>query len=133
MQYYVGMKDSFRKVITEKDVLAFAELTGDKNPVHVNKEAAEASVFHGQVAHGMYTASLISKVIGMQMPGEGTIYISQNCRFKKPVYLGDTVNVVVEIQSINERNRAMLLTQVFNQNDQLVLDGTAEVLLPKEK
>lgn len=132
MKYCVGMKSTICRKVVEKDVLAFAELTGDKNPVHVNKDAALASIFHGQVAHGMYTASLISTVIGMQMPGEGTIYLSQNCRFKKPVYFGDVLNVVVEIMSIDEKNRATLLTQVYNQNNDLVLDGTALVLLPRE-
>ena len=132
MRFYVGQNDYCIKEITEEDVLAFAELSGDKNPVHINKQIAEASIFHGQVAHGMYTASLISKVIGMQMPGEGTIYISQNCRFKKPVYIGDVVKATVEILSIQDNKRACLSTKVYNQKDELVMDGSAEVLLPKE-
>lgn len=133
MNFYIGQNDFFIKKVNEEDVIAFAQISGDFNPVHIDKKKAEESIFGKQVAHGMYTAALISKVIGMQMPGEGTIYLSQNCKFLKPVFIGDELKVYVEILSIGDKNRAKLKTSVFNQNEELVLDGVAEVLLPKEE
>ena len=87
----VGMEDAYAKTITDADVINFAGISGDTNPVHLNHEFASETMFQGQIAHGMLTASFISTVIGTKLPGPGCIYVAQNLRFKAPVKVGDTV------------------------------------------
>lgn len=127
----IGQKGTFSKTITEHDVYSFAGITGDFNSVHVNRVAAEQSMFGGQIAHGMLTASFISTVLGMYMPGPGTIYLSQNIKFLKPVFIGDTVLAQVEIVDI-KGDRVLLVTEVYNQKDEKVISGEAWVLYPGE-
>jgi 3-hydroxybutyryl-CoA dehydratase len=131
MTYSVGQKASFSKTISESDVYQFAGISGDFNPVHVNKEAAEKSRFKRRVAHGALVSSFISTVLGTRMPGEGTIYMAQNSSFLKPVYIGDTVTAICEIIEIDGR-KAKIKTEVLNQIDEIVLTGEALVLLPSD-
>lgn len=130
MSYYVGQSGEYVKTITETDIYSFAELCGDYNPVHVDKEFAEKSFFGKQVSHGILILSLCSTVIGTIMPGNGTIYLSQNSKFLKPVYIGDTVKAVITIASLEDNNRAILKTEVFNQYNEVVIAGEAKVILP---
>lgn len=124
----VGQSASFSKTITEHDVYTFAGVTGDLNPAHINENYAQATQFHGRIAHGMLSAGLISAVIGMQLPGPGTIYLGQELSFRAPVRIGDTVTV----RSLNpERNRAELDTVCTNQDGVCVVTGTAKVMPPK--
>lgn len=125
----IGSRASFTKTITEYDVSAFAGITGDFNPVHVNDEAAKESPFGRRIAHGMLTGSLISTVLGMKMPGEGTVYLEQNLKFTAPVYIGDTCTAKVEITEIlnEEKGIYKLDTKVINQNGTMVSDGYAVV------
>lgn len=125
----IGSRASFTKTITEYDVSAFAGITGDFNPVHVNDEAAKESPFGRRIAHGMLTGSLISTVLGMKMPGEGTVYLEQNLKFTAPVYIGDTCTASVEITEIlnEEKGIYKLDTKVINQNGMMVSDGYAVV------
>lgn len=125
----IGSRASFTKTITEYDVSAFAGITGDFNPVHVNDEAAKESPFGRRIAHGMLTGSLISTVLGMKMPGEGTVYLEQNLKFTAPVYIGDTCTASVEITEIlnEEKGIYKLDTKVINQNGTMVSDGYAVV------
>lgn len=125
----IGSRASFTKTITEYDVSAFAGITGDFNPVHVNDEAAKESPFGRRIAHGMLTGSLISTVLGMKMPGEGTVYLEQNLKFTAPVYIGDTCTAKVEITEIlnEEKGIYKLDTKVINQNGMMVSDGYAVV------
>ena len=111
----------------------FAGISGDFNPVHVNRVKAADSAFGKQIAHGMLVGSLLSNAIGMKLPGPGTIYMEQDMKFKKPVYIGDTVTATVEIaEVINEtKNILRLTTQVLNQNDEVVIDGYAVVKAPE--
>lgn len=120
---------SISKTITEKDVHSFAELSGDFNPVHVDKAEAEKSIFKKQIAHGMLVGSLISSVIGMKLPGPGTIYMEQNFSFLKPVYLGDTVTAFVEVEEVINEKKGIyrLKTYVKKQDDSVVIDGYAVV------
>ena len=110
----------------------FAGISGDFNPVHINKIEAEKSVFGKQIVHGFLVGSFISNTIGMKLPGQGTIYMEQNMKFKKPVYIGDTVTACVEvIDFINmEKNILKLNTTVVNQNNDIVIDGYAIVKAP---
>lgn len=128
----IGDVAKFSKTISEGDVYNFAGITGDFNPIHVNKQIAEKSKFHGQVCHGMLSASFISTVIGMQLPGPGAIYLEQHLKFIKPVYIGDTIEAVVEIIAIN-KNIFTLETKVINQKMEIVIDGTAVVMYRKER
>lgn len=132
MDYFVGQKAEISKTITETDVYNFAGVCGDFNPVHVNVSEAEKSIFKNRVAHGALVSSFISTVLGMYLPGPGTIYLSQKCDFLKPVYFNDTITAKVEICSIDIRGKARLRTQVYNQREEMVIDGEAIVKLPKK-
>lgn len=126
----VGDEAFDQKTITEDDIETFAKVTGDNNPVHLDEEYAKESMFKKRIAHGMLSAGLISKVIGTQLPGYGTIYLNQSLNFKKPVYIGDTITTVVTVSKITlEKNILILDTHCKNQNDKVVLDGHATVML----
>lgn len=128
-QLNIGEKASLTKQITESDVLRFAEVTGDKNPIHIDPEYASQTRFKERIAHGLLTASLISAVLGTRLPGPGNIYVSQNLEFKAPVKLGDIIQAEVEIiEKIPERNRIRLRTVCRNQDGTVVIDGEAVVL-----
>lgn len=133
MTYRIGAKASFSKTIAECDVYGFAGITGDLNPLHVNAEEAKNMLFGKRIVHGMLTASFLSTVIASYMPGPGTIYMEQNSRFLKPVFLGDTITAQVEIAELLEKGRARLKTTVVNQDGAVVVDGTALVKLPERK
>lgn len=131
MNYYVGQNAVFSKTISESDIYNFAGICGDFNPVHVNAVAAGKSIFEKRIAHGLLGASLISTVLGMYLPGPGTIYLSQSLEFSSPVYIGDTLSAKVTITQITEKGRATLDTIVLNQNGKEVITGKATVKLPK--
>ena len=127
----VGDKASFQKTISEADVYQFAGITGDLNPAHVNSVIANKSIFKDRVVHGMLLGGLISAVLGMYLPGPGTIYLEQNLKFKKPVFFGDTIEAIVEVKEIIiEKNRIILETICVNQNGIVVLEGYAVVMPP---
>lgn len=129
----IGDKDYVMKTITEADVYLYAGITGDFNPAHINQVEAEKSMFKGRIAHGMLTAGLISAVLGTKLPGPGTIYLGQELKFTKPVRFGDTIKAEAEvIEIVSEKNRLKLKTTCTNQNGEVVLDGVATVLAPKE-
>jgi 3-hydroxybutyryl-CoA dehydratase len=122
----IGDIATFSKTITEFDVYQFAGITGDFNPVHINKEFAKNSMFKDQIAHGMLTGSFISTVLGTKLPGENTIYLSQNLKFLAPVKFGDTITARVEvIDKRDDKHIIKLKTQVFNQYGEWVVDGEA--------
>jgi len=125
----IGDRASMSKQITERDVIRFAELTGDINPIHMDKLYAEQTIFGERIAHGMLTASLISAVLGIKLPGPGNIYVSQTLKFKAPVKFGDVIEAEVEVvEKIPERNRVRLSTVCRNQHGTVVLEGEAVVL-----
>ncbi|MBT9172841.1 MAG: (R)-specific enoyl-CoA hydratase [Syntrophomonadaceae bacterium] len=125
----IGDKASFSKTISEADVYGFAGITGDFNPVHVNAEFAAGSRFKQRIAHGMLSASLISTVLGTDLPGINTIYLSQEVKFTAPVFFGDTLTVVVEVVEKVENKKILILkTTVVNQDGKLVVDGQAKVM-----
>ena len=126
----VGQVASLERTISEADVMTFATLTGDHNPVHVDANAAAASSFGGRIVHGMLTASLLSTVLAMQLPGPGAIYLSQTLRFLRAVKLGDTVTAQVQVTAIDVAKRRMTLaTTVRNERGKTVVEGEASVQL----
>lgn len=128
----VGQKASFSKTITETDVYLFAGISGDINPAHLNEEYAKDTFFKGRIAHGILTGALISAVLGVQLPGPGTIYVSQGLKFLAPVYFGDTITATVEIKEILlEKNKIILETYCTNQDGVKVTTGEAVVMPPK--
>lgn len=130
MEYYVGQTGSFSKTISETDIYSFAGICGDFNPVHVNECAARESLFGRRIAHGFLGGSLISTVLGMYLPGPGTIYLSQSLKFRAPVYIGDTIVAKATILELMDKRKARLDTRVVNQDGALVIEGEAVVRLP---
>jgi len=117
--------------ISKQLVESFASLTGDYNPIHLDSEYASNSRFGKPIAHGMLLSSFFSKIIASKYPGVGSIYLSQDIKFIKPCYVGDTINVVIKLLNKTQKSKAYiytLLTQIYDSNDQLLIDGTAEVL-----
>ena len=126
----VGDAAEMAKTVTESDIALFAGVTGDFNPVHVDAVAAEGSMFGGRIAHGMLSAGFISAVLGMRLPGPGSVYLSQTLRFTKPVRIGDTVTARVEVvEVIAAKRRVRLATTCRNQRGETVVDGEAVVMI----
>ena len=127
----VGLTESYAKVVKASDVVGFAEITGDRNPIHLSEHFAAKTPFKGRIAHGLYTAGLISAVIGTRLPGPGAIYISQTLRFLAPVRIGETVDASVEVVDLNaERKRATLSCRCLV-GETTVLEGEAIVKVPR--
>lgn len=126
----VGMGAVYAKTITDADIVLFAGVTGDNNPVHLNDEYARTTMFKGRIAHGMLSAGFISAVLGTKLPGPGCIYINQSLKFKAPVRVGDTVTTRVTITDIvSEKRRVTLKTECFV-GETVVVDGEATVMVP---
>ena len=125
-----GMKDAYAKTITNADIITFAGISGDTNPVHLNHEFASKTMFEGQIAHGMLTASFISTVIGTKLPGPGCIYVSQNLRFKAPVKVGDTVTATCTVRKKIPEKHMIEMETVCSVSGKPVLDGDATILVP---
>jgi 3-hydroxybutyryl-CoA dehydratase len=125
-----GMRDAYAKTITDADVITFAGISGDTNPVHLNHEFASETLFEGQVAHGMLTASFISTVIGTKLPGPGCIYVSQNLRFMAPVKVGDTVTATCTISRLIPEKHMIEMETICSVGGKTVLDGQATILVP---
>ena len=130
----LGDTASLVRTLTHKDIEVFAIMSGDVNPAHVDESFAKSDMFHKVVAHGMWGASLISTVLGTELPGPGTIYIDQSLHFRRPVGLGDTITVSVKVtKKIEETHRVILECRAANQHGEEVITGTAEVIAPTEK
>jgi acyl dehydratase len=130
----VGDSASLTRTLTEKDIQIFAIMSGDINPAHVDVEYAQSEMFHKIIGHGMWGGALISTVLGTQLPGPGTIYLGQTIRFKKPVAIGDTLVVkVTATEKKPEKNRVTFACECRNQNDEVVMEGQAEVIAPTKK
>lgn len=129
----VGMTEHLAKTVASSDVVGFAEVTGDRNPIHLSEHFAAKTPFGTRIAHGLYTASLIFAVLGTRLPGPGAIYISQTLNFRAPVKIGDTVDVTVSVaQLMPEKLRARLACKC-SVNDEVVLDGEAWVKVPSKE
>jgi acyl dehydratase len=129
----VGQTASYSKTVEERDIQLFAAMSGDLNPVHLDEEYASKTMFKERIAHGMFSGALISAAVACELPGPGTIYLGQKMSFQKPVKLGDTLTVRLEILEKMPKFRVRIATCVFNQNDELVVDGEAEILAPRKQ
>ena len=125
-----GMTDVFAKTVTDADIITFAGISGDTNPVHLNHEFASATIFEGRIAHGMLTASFISTVTGTKLPGPGCIYVSQSLRFKAPVRTGDTVTATCTVTKLIPEKKFIELKTVCSVGGKPVVDGEATIMVP---
>ena len=127
----VGQSAMFGKTVTEADIMAFAGVSGDTNPIHLHEGFAKGTRFGQRIAHGMLSGSFISTVVGTKLPGPGSVYVSQTLSFTAPVSIGDTVTAICTITEINrERRRVTLKTQCLS-GDTVVIDGEAVVSVPR--
>ena len=126
----VGMRETMRKTVENEDVIGFAELSGDHNPIHLSEHFARKTRFGGRIVHGLYTASLISAVIGMRLPGPGAVYISQTLNFLGPVMIGDVVDVSVEVAELTPKGRRVRLLCECRVDGRLVLNGEGLLSVP---
>lgn len=128
-----GDTATFTRTLTEDDLVLFAAVSGDVNPVHLDAEFASGSMFKERIAHGMWSGSLISAALATVMPGPGTIYLEQSLAFKRPVKLEDTITVTLKVLRKEPKNRVVFECDVRNQNEEQVVSGEAKVIAPKEK
>ncbi|HEY1385377.1 MAG TPA: MaoC family dehydratase [Dongiaceae bacterium] len=126
-----GMSAIFTKTVTEADIVLFAGISGDTNPVHLDEQFAKATMFKGRIAHGMLTAAFISAVLGAKLPGPGSIYLSQSLKFKAPVRIGDTVRARVVATTVDKEKGRCTFATTVHVGDTLVLEGEAQILVPK--
>ena len=129
----IGQSASVTKTISEYDVYTYAGVTGDFNPAHINAPYAEGTFFKGRIAHGMLIASFVSTVLGMHLPGQGAILISNTANFLAPVRLGDTITATCEVVEKLEKGKVKLKSTIANQNGEVVMSGESLVSAPKAK
>jgi len=129
----IGMSRSLAKTVTDRDIQMFAEVSEDRNPVHLNDDYAQDTIFGGRVAHGMLTAGLFSAVIGEQLPGHGSVYLGQTLKFTAPVRPGDRVEAELTVTEIDHGRRRVTLDCRASVGDTVVLKGEALVLAPSRK
>lgn len=129
----IGMIRSLTKEVTDRDIALFAEVSTDRNPVHLDEDYAQQTIFGGRIAHGMLTAGLVSAVIGEQLPGHGTVYLGQSIRFLGPVRPGDRVTAEVEVTAIDHAKRRVTMDTRCLVDGKKVLSGEALVLAPSRK
>ncbi len=125
----VGMTSIYAKTVTEADIVMFAGISGDTNPVHLDANFARQTAFKGRIAHGMLSASFISTVLGTRLPGPGCIYLSQSLKFRAPVKAGDTVTARVTVKSVNPDNKRIVLETICTVDDTVVIDGEALLMV----
>lgn len=135
MPYYIdelkpGMSESFEKTVTERDIELFGEVSGDMNPVHFDEAYARKTIFRGRIAHGVLCLSYMSTVLGMKMPGPGTIFMSASSRFKAPVRIGDTVVTTCTVKDVVLDKRRVLFDCICKVGDNTVVEGEALVMAP---
>lgn len=129
----VGDSATYTRTLTENELVLFAAVSGDVNPVHLDADYASKSMFKERIAHGMWSGSLISAALATVIPGPGTIYLEQSLSFKRPVKLDDTLTVKLTVAAKDEKNRVTFDCEVFNQENKVVVDGQAKVIAPSEK
>jgi len=129
----VGMFASYSQTISEADIKNYAGISGDRNPVHLDSEYAEKSMFKKRIAHGMISSSFFSALFGTKLPGEGCVYVSQSLKFRKPVYIDDTVVATVMIERIEKEKRRVYFNTYCKVGKQKVITGQAEIYIPEKK
>ena len=129
----VGMSATYAKTITEADVILFAGISGDDNPVHINAEYAAETMFKERIVHGMFSAALISTVAGTRLPGPGAIYIDQQIKFRAPVHIGDTAKATLTVTEIDERRRRVIMQTDVHVGETLVATGTGTFMVDRRE
>jgi len=130
----LGQQASYTRAVEERDIQLFAAVSGDVNPVHLDADFAARTQFGERIAHGMLSGAFISAALAMELPGPGSIYLSQSLRFRLPVKIGDTITVQLEVTEKNDRRKFVTLDcKAYNQHEKLVLTGVSEVIAPAEK
>ncbi|WP_370278205.1 MaoC family dehydratase [Pontibacterium sp.] len=127
----VGMSASYAKTISESDVYTFAGVSGDNNPIHINEEYAQTTPFKKRIVHGMFSAALISTVAGTRLPGPGAIYVDQQIKFRRPIYIGDTATATLTISEIDQRRGRVKATTDVHVGETLVASGSATFMVDK--
>lgn len=136
--YYIedlspGMTDVYVRTVTETDIVQYAQISGDDNPLHVNEEFAKQTVFKGRIAHGMLTCGYISAVLGTKLPGPGCAYLNQNLNFRAPVRIGDTVQTRVTIKDVDNDTNNVVCEVVCSIGEKVVIDGVATLWVPNRR
>jgi len=126
-----GMTKIYAKTVTEADIVMFAGISGDTNPVHLDAHFADQTAFKGRIAHGMLSASFISTVLGTRLPGPGCIYMSQTLKFRAPVKAGDTVTARVTVKDVDQQSKRVTLTTVCSVGETVVIDGEALLMVSR--
>ncbi|MCT7405754.1 MaoC family dehydratase [Aliarcobacter cryaerophilus] len=129
----IGMSESYSQTISEADVKAYAGISGDRNPVHMDYEYAEKSRYKKRIAHGMISSSFFSALFGTKLPGPGCVYVNQSLNFKRPVYIGDTVTAIITVTKIDEIKSRVYFDTVCKVKNKTVIDGKAELYIPENK
>jgi 3-hydroxybutyryl-CoA dehydratase len=127
---FVGQKETYTRTVSSSDVVGFAEISGDRNPIHLSEHFAAHTPFKSRIAHGLYTASLISAVLGTRLPGPGAVYLSQTLKFHAPVHIDDVVSIIVEVVELIEHKNRARLSCICQVEDTVVLEGEALVMVP---
>lgn len=126
----VGMTEIYSRTVTEADIVLFCGISGDSNPVHLDEQFAQKTMFKGRIAHGMLSAGFISTILGTRLPGEGTIYLGQTLKFKAPVRIGDTVTAKATVLTLDPAKKRVTLSTVCTVKDTVVIEGEAVVIAP---
>lgn len=127
----IGDKTQFSKSISEEEVIMFAKISGDDNPIHLDEDYAANSIFKQKIVHGFLVGSLISAAIGKNLPGTGTIYLNQSMKFLAPVFINEVITAYIEVLDFPKGNQVVLSTICKNQDQKIVIEGTALVIAPK--
>ena len=127
---HVGMEATSKRIITETDINDFAKISGDFNPIHIDSEYAKKTRYKKKIAHGLMSASFFSALFGTKLPGNGCVYTYQSLRFKRPIYVGDEVNTVIKIKSIDKVNNKIMFTTQCIIKSKVAIDGEAEIYIP---
>jgi len=129
----IGMTASYTQMITDNEIKSYAALSGDDNPVHMDEEYAANSRFGRRIAHGMISSGFFSQIFGKKIPGPGCVYVSQSLKFKRPVYLDDTVTATVVVTDVNHDKKIVTFDTFCKVKNKVVITGVAELFVPGEK
>lgn len=127
---HIGMRVSYSQTITDADIKAYAGLSGDHNPVHISEEYAEKSRYGRRLAHGLMSVGFFSALFGMRLPGPGCVYVSQNIKFKRPVYINDTVTAIAEVTNVCIKSKRVFFSTNCYVKNKIVITGDAEIYIP---
>lgn len=127
----IGMTESYSQTITDSDIKSFSGISGDKNPVHMDANYASSSRFGKRIAHGMFSASFFSAIFGTKLPGPGCVYVSQDLKFRKPVYIDDTVTATVVVKGVDKESRRVYFDTYCKVGRSKVITGSAEIYIPE--